>query len=549
MRNFTFASIALLLVGTANASDFKISSEVPSCSREAMERIGRVVETPFKSKNIQVLKVPRKEGASDLDNTVIYEAPEGRVEHYNTSGQAYMAIMGMVGDLPVENFDTEMVFCDNGEVYWKNCITQMVPNSFIRGEDLGDRIEFALPQCIMSYPDAEGNIIDIYVHRMKYEIVNDATGEGWFFPDTDNDMVALTKGEDGMLVGDVLSGESILGMTTPEGEWYGYGNFDIVMKPGLETPVEIPEGLEPEAWQMICDGVGKQIDVAFDGDDVYLTNVFEYMPEAWVVGHVDGNEIVFPGHQYFGTFEMMQCSAYFEAITIEYDEEVDDYMPVKQEKAVCSYDAEAKMMKANDICFAMMGGPGYLFEYYENPEIRWQPADFEINLPNPQIIDCFNYDDAINYGVVAFNLPAMTKEGYALNPEYIYYRMYVDGDVFVFSPDEYFDLDEDIEWLPYLMDNYDIHCDGEYHQIDHYLDGVETFGVQAMYDDGTVKYMTDVVTASTVGVDSVNAGKDAVATVYYNLSGNRVDNPEKGVYVRVVTYSDGTRSASKAVMK
>ncbi len=47
--------------------------------------------------------------------------------------------------------------------------------------------------------------------------------------------------------------------------------------------------------------------------------------------------------------------------------------------------------------------------------------------------------------------------------------MYVDGDVFVFSPDEYFDLDEDMEWLPYLMDNYDIHCDGEYHQIDHYL--------------------------------------------------------------------------------
>ena len=41
-----------------------------------------------------------------------------------------MAIMGMVGDLPVENFDTEMVFCDNGEVYWKNCITQMVLQFF-----------------------------------------------------------------------------------------------------------------------------------------------------------------------------------------------------------------------------------------------------------------------------------------------------------------------------------------------------------------------------------------------------------------------------------
>lgn len=49
---------------------------------------------------------------------------------------------------------------------------------------------------------------------------------------------------------------------------------------GIWLNICIPEGLEPEAWQMICDGVGKQIDVAFDGDDVYLTNVFEYMPEA-----------------------------------------------------------------------------------------------------------------------------------------------------------------------------------------------------------------------------------------------------------------------------
>ena len=63
MRNFTFASIALLLVGTANASDFKISSEMPSCSREAMERIGGVVETPFKSKKHSSIKSSSQRGS------------------------------------------------------------------------------------------------------------------------------------------------------------------------------------------------------------------------------------------------------------------------------------------------------------------------------------------------------------------------------------------------------------------------------------------------------------------------------------------------------
>lgn len=549
MKKYTLTALSLLLTASAAyAGSFNLTADIPQGSRNAMDALANMVETPVLSRHATVFKTPLRETGSDLDNNVIYEAPEGRVEHYSTSGTAYMAIMGMVGSIPVENFDTEMVFCDNGEVYWKNSITQLVPNSYLKGTDLGDRIEFTLPQCAMSYPDETGHIIDIYVQRMAYTIIDDATGEGWFFPDKQNNTVTLFKDEDGSLRGDVYNGEAILGMTTPEGEWYGYGNYDIVMTPGLETPIEIPDNLVTEEWQIICEGVGKPISVAFDGDNIYLTDLFEYMPDTWVVGHIDGNTITFPGHQYFGTLDIMMCSAYFEAISIEYNEEYDDYMPVKAEQALCTYDAEKREIKA-DKCFALMGGPGYLFEYYVNPEIRWQPAEFEINLPNPRIIDSFNYDDHINYGVVAFNLPALTKEGYVIDPEYISYRMFVDGEEFIFQPDEYQDLTEEMTWLPYLMNNYDIHCEGEYHQIDHYLFDVETFGIQAKYDDGTTVYMTDIVTVTTTGACTIAADMQPTSTEYHDLSGRRVTNPANGFFIRTSTYPDGSIRTSKVLVR
>ena len=541
MRKSTLTVLSLFVAASAGAGNFTLTSEMPSASRQAMERLERMTESPFASAEAKVLKAPA--GLTrGYDNTVIYEAPEGRVEHYSTSGQAFMAIMGMVGQLPVENFDTEMVFCDNGEVYWKNCITQMVPNTYIKGTDLGDRIEFALPQCLLSYPDADGNIIDIFVSRMAYD-----AEEQWFFVDNDNNTVTLYKGEDGTLTGDVVGGESIIGMTTPDDEWYGYGNWNISMSPGLETPIEIPDNLEPEAWQMVSNTVGREISVAFDGNDVYLGNVFEYMPDAWIKGSIEGDMVVFPGHQYFGTLDMMSCSAYFEAITFEYDEDVDDDMPVKADMLTCTYDAANKVMKA-DKYIALMGGPGYLFEYYENPEIRWQPAEYEKNLQDPVILDCFNYDDYLNYGVLAFNLPALTKEGYTLDPEYISYRMFVDGEAFTFQPDEYTDLEEDMEWLPYLMNNYDIHCDGEYHQIDHYLFDIETFGIQAKYDDGITVYETPIVTTTTSGIGSITE-ESAKSTVFHDLSGRRVENPTAGFYIRTVTMADGTVKSTKVLVR
>lgn len=516
-----FISVLALTAPQAWSNGFRMADN----SLPQLPAVTTVSETPFADKAPVRFAVP---GA--LDGEVIDTAPEGEVIHYSTSGQAFMAIMGMLGEIPVENFDTEMVFCEDGSVYWKNCITQAVPNTYIKGQDLGDRIEFQFPQCILAYPDAYGDMIEIYAHRMKYEIIDEDTNEGWFYVDEENDVVTLYRfGE--MLMGDVNGGEAILGMTTPEGEWYGYGNYNIVMTPGFEEGVEVPEDLVTETWAMHTNGTGKFVRVGFDGEDVYFTELFDYMPEAWAKGHIEDGRIVLP-NQYVGTFQMMQCAAYVRAITIEYDEESGYDMPVVHDEGLTfEYDAEAKRMTSTqpEYYIGLMGGPGYLFEYYISPDFAWQPAEFEITLNTPVITDCFNYDDTIHYGVVAFDLPATTKEGYLIDPANIWYRMYVDGEPYIFESAEYVDLDANTEWIPFSLSGYDFHNDGAYHRIDHYLDGADSYGIQAMYDDGQTQYLTPVATwyITDVKVNAIDSDK-ADKVVYYDMMGRRVERPAKG---------------------
>lgn len=541
LSHFVLSLGLLATVSPAGAADFNLSKQIPSGSMEAMQSLKSFVS------NGAAKQMPTR--SDGLDDSVIYEAPEGTVEHYNTTGTAYMAIMGFLGEIPVEDFDTEIVYCENGDVYWKNSITMIGSNTYIKGVDKGDVIEFSFPQCIMSYPDEFGEPVNIYAHRMKYEITDESGG--WFYIDTDNDTVTLTKNEDGTLSADVIGGEAILGMTTPEGEWYGYGNYNIVMTPGASEVVMPPAGLETEEWAMISDGVGRFVKVGFDGNDVYVTDVFEEMPEAWIKGSVEGDEVIFPSNQFEGVHELIMFNAFFKAVLLEYDEELYEDVIVEQEQAVCKFDAEKKTM-VSDVDFALIAGPGFLLGYVEKPTIRWQPSDFEITLENPVILDCFNYDDYLNYGVLAFEMPALTKEGYALNPDYIFFRMFVDGEEYEFDPADYMDIDEPMVWVPFLMDNYDIHSDGSYHQFDLFIDGVDVYGIQAKYDDGELLYYTDIVNCdlSGTGIDNINSGdRRVVSTSFTTPSGIRVRDNAKGLVIKTETLEDGSTRTSKVIRR
>lgn len=55
--------------------------------------------------------------------------------------------------------------------------------------------------------------------------------------------------------------------------------------------------------------------------------------------------------------------------------------------------------------------------------------------------------------------------------------------------------------------------------------------------------------APTVAVEGVTAAAEVLSTVWYDLQGNRVSAPEKGIFVKIDTMSDGTVRASKAAVR
>lgn len=506
------------MLGASNGNPYQISKTLQQSLPSISEDMVRKDLSKNYDFNNLALKAPQKIAA---DDEVIYEAPEGVAVNYATSGMAYMAIMGWVGTIPVQDFVTEIVYCEDGSVYWKNSITMIVANTYIKGKDEGDRLVFELPQAIFlnpEEPDEAGNPTLAYVQRMSYDAETQ-----FYYVNEENQTVTLLKNEDGTLSGDV-DGNDIIGMTTPDGRWYGYGNYNIMLDPnGSDEVVTPPADLVVEEWMLISNSIGRKVELGFDGNEIYIhkpvlpsTDDPGLLPDYWVKGTIENGEITIP-EQYIGQSDLLMVSinftpAFFDGESVE-----------KFKTAVLTYDADAKIM-VSDVGFALLAGPGYLFGYADTPTIRWQPEDIAINLPNPVIVDAFNYDETIHYGVFAFDLPAMNKDGYCLNPDYISCCLYVNEEPYIFDPEDYMNLEEPMEWVPFLLDDgWDFHQDGEYHRYDLYFDGADTMGIQAKYDDGTNVYYTDIVSINlATSVDTIDESKTFSGNEMLNMDGAEV---------------------------
>lgn len=536
MRKLSTFILGCLWTGTMMGASYGNSYQISKTLQQSLPSISEdMVRKNLSNTSISssTFKAPQRISA---DDEVIYEAPEGVAVNYNTSGMAYLALGGFVGTIPVEDFITEIVYCEDGTVYWKNSITMIVANTYIKGVDEGDRLVFELPQAVLlnpQEPDEAGNPTLAYAQRMAYD-----SEQSFYYVNEENQTIVLQKNEDGSLVGDV-DGNDIIGLTTPDNRWYGYGNYNIVLSPQSELEVVTPPNdLVTEEWMLISNYVGRKVELGFDGDELYLHYPVlpsfddpSLLPDYWVKGTIKDGEITIPT-QYIGSSDLMMVSIYFTPADFDGEKEITKY-----DKAVLKYDAEAKIM-VSDVGFALLAGPGYLFGYSDTPTIRWQPEDIAINLPNPVIVDAFNYDETIHYGVFAFDLPPMNKDGYCLNPDYISCCLYVNEEPYIFDPEDYMKLEEPMEWVPFLYDDgWDFHQDGEYHRYDLYFDGADTMGIQAKYDDGTNVYYTDIVSINlATSVDSIDERDEMLnmdGAEVYSINGVACnsDSLAPGIYI------------------
>ena len=93
-------------------------------------------------------------------------------------------------------------------------------------------------------------------------------------------------------------------------EWLQDGDFESVYTPVPDDRVVLPLGLEQQEiyfHTVMFDGVGLSPfnrigHLAFDGDDVYLNGFNSFLPNAWIKGHRDGDNLVFASDQFLGSY-------------------------------------------------------------------------------------------------------------------------------------------------------------------------------------------------------------------------------------------------------
>lgn len=295
------------------------------------------------------------------------------------------------------------------------------------------------------------------------------------------------------------------------------------------------EGEEGESEPVFTD-YSTQVEVGFDGDDVYFQGFAADCPTLWVKATKnEAGQYVIPANQFMGTYDVgglgrFVYDYYFTAL----DEEgnlVD---------VVLNYDAETQTFTTDQL-LALNGAKRSLYYYmlFQNVVIT-KMEDVAAVPADPEIV---NYNPNSSYPSIQLNIPAEDAEGNALLKNKLAYQLFVvqDEEVLplVFSAADYDVIDEDMTVIPYMFgDDYDIYVGGTRVYLNHGADAVASWtniGVQSIYNGGGETNMSNVVwlypddPVVVVGINDLQA--DRSAFVVYDLQGRRVAQPAKGLYI------------------
>jgi hypothetical protein len=529
------------------------------------------------NKSINISKkapsLAKRNGSSitDLDDNttetpaIITEAPKGETVQYVRSAGAFYVFWGAY--LMYENVEgniTEMVFGEDGSVYFKDPISEFATDSYIKGTLKDDVITFELPQPIVESGGETyyASLQDIAVDWDSGSFENKAA---------DSQTIKFSY-KDGVI--SQLDGENIyLSITDSEGEWAYYGDTDIVLTPFKDESIQTVD-LASKDYQFIYtdeDGVagGHIVSLAKDDSNVYVKGISEYS-DAWIKGTISGNKVTVETQSlgvvsstllYAIPAKVNEVSEYYEdygyytyntytpldKIEFTYDADKDTYT-AEDGVAIITYNA----LPTEDI--------DYAYEAFINPIIKPQ-GDVSNSVPaDPTISSFTDYSSYYGYTIYFFDfvLSKMSTDGDILDVDKLYYNVFFDGEVETYDPETY-DVEEEITDLPFTYSTtYDIYGSGLSKSLSVYSEGFETIGVQTIYrpEEGKeirsnlIEYVVEtgdilVNGESTAGVSNIAADKAVKSEVYYDLTGRRVVNPENGLYIKKVTYEDNTVKVSK----
>lgn len=157
-------------------------------------------------------------------------------------------------------------------------------------------------------------------------------------------------------------------------------------------------------------------------------------------------------------------------------------------------------------------------------------------------------------GGLQFTLSYYSSDFNYLDPSHLYYNLYIDNELVTFSPDDYQNLETEMTDVPYsFSDQYEFYKYDENHRtIYFYKDVKKKIGMEAVYVDGDLRFGSGITeyypNGDPTGVDMTEATVKQIKSVdFYDLSGRKLSAPAKGICIRTITYTDGSKASRKIV--
>ncbi|MCH5312312.1 MAG: hypothetical protein J1E57_10230 [Prevotella sp.] len=474
-------------------------------------------------------------------------------------------------------FSTKLVWGDNNDVYFYNILSLAEADTFVKGTVDGNKIVIDLPQTAY-YDEEAGAYVELAI--VKYSVyideLNREAGEYIYCPDFTQ--ITFNVADNGVLTM-VIPGEQFDGRYLPDyglgyvysdtKEWTGYVDFEQVLTPTEGAINVIPTGTVMTPYTFIYDNHGINVEVGFNNDNMYIRGLNPNFPKGVIVASVEGNTATIRQNQIMGIYNDVLMYLKLVKANPDYDYETDDpnleyfFAPDDAVYTLQISDDRSTISSVNneyDLC--LNGSPTrlyYLAVYVEiNLNLQSSYAGTPKNPSDPYWYDEFNTGGT---GSFFFYVYDVSTDGSMLDPNHLYYRIYVDDKIMTFVQEEnpggryryrYPQIFEATTKIPYLFMNWQdiyVYADTPRRMVDLYNPDITSVGVQSVYEYEGKTTVSDILrydilqgtytfVKDETGIDKVVA--TPVTKGIYNLMGiklyesagpTEINSLPKGIYI------------------
>ena len=497
---------------------------------------------------------------------IIKDTPKGKlIENLYRSSKSWVK-KGWTGNQQgrYEGLVSKIVIGEDGCIYIYNPLSGLDSKSWLKLEKQADgKYRAKLPQAILTDDlggddeEEESSERTISLIRM----VSNDDGKSYEPVGAAMNYVDFTW-ENNKLVMKGMGQKAKIWGAAYENSWqsnYG-GDWALTIEP-LGEQLITPPSTAVKAQYIVSsksDSSPRIVEAMTDNNDIYIKGLFkaEKLANVWVKLTKQGDKAVMSTNQYLGITQKEDFK--------KYDSDKSDYHTFaaafeNETKAAdnleFSIDATGKLTASKTLRTSLgrasndnITGEDYV-ESYEG--LTLTPYIQKAGKPATPVYFYFtstpDYDNTSNEIKLAFYVKNADVDGNYLDPEKMYYNVYVNGskEPFKFKKTEtqYRDMHEDeMTNIPFNYQdnrNYDFKVIDNLRILHFYDSSITTAKVVMVYEADGKKYSSEPMVAklSTAGIESANFNKTTTEK-YYTIDGRQIQKLQKGL--NIVKSSDGT---------